>query len=57
VVFEGAPARTRVLDRAALGPGHAFDGPAVVQEYTATTLVPPGVHARVTPGGHLALTR
>ena len=53
LVFGGRPARARVLDRAALVPGHHFEGPAVVEEYTATTLVPPGARARVTAGRHL----
>ena len=48
--------RTLIVDRAALQPGHAFDGPALVQEYSGTTLVPPGASARVTAGGHLLIT-
>jgi N-methylhydantoinase A len=33
--------------RDALGPGHAFDGPAVVEQMDSTTLVLPGQRARV----------
>jgi N-methylhydantoinase A len=47
--------RTRVIERAMLPPGCAFDGPALVEEYSGTTLVPPGWRARVTAGGHLWL--
>ena len=46
---------TRVIDRAKLAPGHAFDGPALVEEYSGTTLVPPRWRARVTAARHLLL--
>jgi N-methylhydantoinase A len=36
-----------VLDRSLLSPGNAFVGPAIVHEYSATTVVLPGCHARV----------
>lgn len=48
--------RAAVIEREALPPGCAFAGPALVEEYSGTTLVPPGWRARVTPGGHLWLT-
>ena len=54
--FEGRAVRARLIDRAALAPGQTFEGPALVQEYTGTTLVPPLVRARVTAGLHLILT-
>jgi N-methylhydantoinase A len=38
---------TTLHDRARLVPGHHFVGPAVVFEYSATTLVPPGWRGRV----------
>jgi N-methylhydantoinase A/oxoprolinase/acetone carboxylase beta subunit len=57
VAFEGRSSRARVIDRGALTPGQTLEGPAVVQEYTGTTLVPPGVGASVTAGGHLLLAR
>ncbi len=46
-----------ILDRAALVPGVTFDGPAIVEEFSGTTLVPPRWSARVTAGGHLWLER
>ena len=49
--------RTRVLERERLPPGCTFTGPALIEEYTGTTLVPPGWRARVTAGGHLWLER
>lgn len=58
-VFERSLRRRRalVVDRACLRPGHTFEGPALVEEYSGTTLVPPGWRASVRPGGHLLLGR
>lgn len=47
VWFDGKRPRTAVYDRAQLGFGHQFDGPAIVGEYSSTTLVPPGFRCRV----------
>lgn len=46
-----------VYRRDLLGPGNRFDGPAIVEELTATTVVPPGFHVEVDPDGHLVMTR
>jgi N-methylhydantoinase A len=51
-----AALRVPRIDRARLEPGHRFEGPALVEEYSGTTLVPPRWHAEVTPGGHLRLS-
>jgi N-methylhydantoinase A len=51
----GRRVQASLVDRAALAPGHRFEGPAVVEEVSATTLVPPLWTARVTAGGHLWL--
>jgi len=48
---------TGVYARAALQPGHAMRGPAIIAEDNATTVVEPGWEARVTPYGHLVLQR
>ncbi|HUR27224.1 MAG TPA: hydantoinase/oxoprolinase family protein, partial [Planctomycetota bacterium] len=45
----------RRVDRAQLVPGVEFRGPAIVEEFSATTLVPTNARARVTAGGHLEL--
>ena len=39
---------TPVYDRAGLAPGMIVDGPALIEEETSTTLVPPGTSAAVT---------
>lgn len=47
-VFHGGAWRTAGLfDRDALGPGAAFDGPAIVMQADCTILVPPGWRTRV----------
>jgi len=55
-VFDGAAfADTPVYDRALLRPGDAFDGPAVVEQYDATTYVAPAWSARADGFGNLVL--
>jgi len=44
------------FDRSALPPGAGIEGPAIVEEFSGTTLVPPGALARVRGGGHLWLS-
>jgi N-methylhydantoinase A len=55
-IFDGTRRRSLLVDRESLTPGQAFEGPALVEEFSGTTLVPPGVRARVLTGGHLELT-
>ncbi len=55
-VFDGhAFVETPVFARAALQPGAAFAGPAVVEQYDATTYVAPGWNAHVDGFGNLVL--
>jgi N-methylhydantoinase A len=42
VMFEGEWIDTPILQRDLLVPGNEFAGPAIVHEYSATTVVPPG---------------
>lgn len=46
----------RVYDRARLEPGDAFDGPALVDEGTSTTVVHSGQRVDVDPHGYLLIT-
>ena len=55
VYFEGEWVETPVLDRERLLPGHQFHGPAVVVEYSSTTVVPPFAKVKVDPFGNLLL--
>ncbi len=47
MIFYGKSADTPVYDRDRLRPGDTFAGPAIVTEYSATTVVPPGCTANV----------
>ena len=51
------PCVTPVLDRTLLRPGEQFDGPAIVEQMDATTLVPPGFSARVDEWSNLVLSQ
>ena len=53
----GAWHETPVFARADTRPGDRIDGPAIVAEANATTLVEPGWRAEVTPLDHVVLTR
>lgn len=56
-VFDGRTQPTAVWQREALQPGNGLAGPAILVEYSATTVVPPGWQARVDALGNLLLTR
>ena len=56
-VFAGRRQKTPVYNRAALLPGDVIDGPAIVAEATATTVVEPGWRAEPNRRGHLILER
>lgn len=57
VFFGGKALRTSVYDRAALRAGNRFRGPAIVAEYSATTILLPGWRARVDAYGNLVMER
>jgi N-methylhydantoinase A len=56
-VFDGRRQQASVYQRDDLCAGDSFFGPAIVLEYSATTLVPPRWHARVDDYGQLLLTQ
>ena len=56
VWFSGKPQQTPLYDRDRLPPGTRFAGPAVVVEYSSTTVVPPGFACRVDAYHNLILT-
>lgn len=47
VYFDGSWVDTPVYDRAKLGAGTALDGPAIINQLDATTVVPPNTHAEI----------
>ena len=55
IFLRGAAVPCRFAWRDSLPGGHALHGPAVIEEPTATTLVPPGWRASVHPTGSLVL--
>ncbi len=57
LVFNGRPQKARLYLRDDLRARDIFSGPAVVAEYSATTLVPPGWKARVDVYGQIILSR
>ncbi len=57
VYFSGNAIPTAIVQRAVIGPDETVRGPAIIEEGTATTLVPPGWKATVITGGNLLLGR
>jgi N-methylhydantoinase A len=55
VVFGQTPHDTAIVRREELTAGSVLDGPAIVEEATATTVVPPGATVRVDPFGALVV--
>jgi N-methylhydantoinase A/oxoprolinase/acetone carboxylase beta subunit len=49
--------RSTIYDRNKLSVGVSFAGPAIVEQFDATTVVPPGWHAFVDRYGNLILER
>jgi N-methylhydantoinase A len=56
VHLEGGVADVPVYDRATLGAGDRFEGPAIITQLDATTFVAPGWSGEVHGGGALLLT-
>jgi N-methylhydantoinase A len=56
VWFEAGWIDTPIYRREALPPGVRFDGPAVLEQLDATTVIEPGDHAEVDPLGNLIVT-
>ena len=55
ILFDDGRSSVRVLDRTALGPDSELDGPLVIEEEFATTVVPPDARLRVDGSGVLAI--
>jgi N-methylhydantoinase A len=52
---EGGARPTPFYDRAKLAPGATFSGPAIVEQYDSTTIVPPRTEVEVDGNGNLVL--
>jgi N-methylhydantoinase A len=56
VMFGNEWTETPVVDRSLLSPGNTLVGPAILHEYSATTVVPPGCKAEVDLYSNLIIT-
>ncbi|CDG83034.1 hydantoinase B/oxoprolinase family protein [Janthinobacterium agaricidamnosum] len=57
VYFAGRWRNSGLYQRESLRPGDRINGPAIIAEANATTVIEPGWQAQVTPHHHLVLTR
>ena len=57
VYFSGEAMPTSIMQRSSIGSDTTICGPAIIEEGTATTLVPPGWQVSTMSGGHLLLSR
>ena len=56
VLFEGKKLASEIYSRESLKPGKTYPGPAIVTEYSATTVVPPGKRFHIDPAANLIVT-
>ena len=57
VYFDGVALETAIIERDQIALTDVVNGPAIIEEATATTLIPPNWQGRIIPGGHLTLER
>lgn len=57
VIFQGKPHETLILKRQWIPVDQVYRGPLVVEEDSATTVVPPGYHVRVDLFGNILIVR
>jgi N-methylhydantoinase A len=55
VFFDGKKLATAIYSRDALNPGTTYSGPAIVTEYSATTVIPPGKRFHLDRAGNLVI--
>ncbi|MGA8619871.1 MAG: hydantoinase/oxoprolinase family protein, partial [Candidatus Sulfotelmatobacter sp.] len=56
VLFDGKKHLTSTYSRDTLKPGSTHRGPAIITEYSATAVIPPGKHFRLDAAGNLIVT-
>jgi len=56
VLFDGKSLNTTIHSREELKPGRKYPGPAIITEYSATTVIPPGKHFHLDPAANLIVT-
>jgi N-methylhydantoinase A len=55
VHFAGRRHKTQIIPRSSIKQGKSFSGPAIITEYSATTVVPPGLSYRKDRAGNLLI--
>jgi len=55
IIFDGKTIETDVLERNLMPVGKQFNGPLVVDEHTATTVIPPGYSVSIEENGHMII--
>ena len=56
VLFDGKKLSTAIYSREALTPGKKYQGPAIITEYSATTVIPPGKAFHLDAASNLIVT-
>ncbi len=56
VLFDGKKQATSIYSRDDLRPGKKYPGPAIITEYSATTVIPPGKRFHIDPASNLIVT-
>jgi N-methylhydantoinase A len=56
VFFDGKKLATPIYSREALVPGKTYSGPAIITEYSATTVIPPNKRFHLDPASNLIVT-
>ncbi|HWI69699.1 MAG TPA: hypothetical protein VNS88_15200, partial [Nitrospiraceae bacterium] len=56
VLFDGRSVKTKIYAREELSARKTFQGPAIVTEYSATTVVPPGKKFGIDGASNLIIT-
>jgi N-methylhydantoinase A len=56
VLFDGKKLETRIHSRDALRPGQKYPGPAIITEYSATTVIPPRARFHLDRAANLIVT-
>jgi N-methylhydantoinase A len=57
VIFDGATHDAAIVHRREIGPDTVVDGPAIIEEPTSTSVVPPGWRVTLGPANALVITR
>jgi N-methylhydantoinase A len=56
VLFDGKKVKTKIYSREDLTPGAQYSGPAIITEYSATTVIPPGKRFHLDKAANLIIS-